>query len=225
VTAPAHPELAEAFASLPRRDYRLVLMDPPWAFRTFAGKDRTPTQKNFREAEDHYPTMSLAAMQALPVADIMAKDSCIAMWVVGSHCDAALALAEAWGCRFVTDLFYWAKQKLVDADQIDLFTGDIAPPRISMGYYTRKQIEPCWLFKRGKGLPVRSHDVRQLILAPTREHSRKPPEQYDRLEDLFGPLTGEDGTARRVELFSRTKRPGWDSWGNEVGKFEEEAAA
>jgi N6-adenosine-specific RNA methylase IME4 len=212
------------FAALPRRDYQLALMDPPWGFRTYAGNTRTPTQKNFREAEDHYPTMPLQDMQALPLAEIMAKDSCIVMWVVGSHCDAALALAQAWGYRFVTDLFYWAKQKLVHADQIDLFTGDIPPPRISMGYYTRKQVEPCWLFARGKGLAVRSHDVRQLIIEPTREHSRKPAEQYERLEALFGPLAGPEGQPRRVELFSRTARPGWDAWGNETGKFQEAAA-
>ncbi len=212
------------FATLPRTDYQLVLMDPPWAFRTFAGKDRTPTQKAFREAEDHYPTMSIEALAALPLGDIMAKDSCIAMWVVGSHLDAALALGKAWGYRFTTDLFYWAKQKLVQADQIDLFTGDIDPPRMSMGYYTRKQVEPCWLFSRGKGLPVMAHDVRQMIIEPTREHSRKPAEQYERLEALFGPLAGSDGAPRRAELFSRTTRPGWDVWGNETGKFEEAAA-
>lgn len=213
------------FATLPRADYRLALVDPPWSFRTFNGKSRTPTQKNFREAEDHYPTMSLDDMKALPVGDIMARDACLAMWLVGSHLDAALALGEAWGFRVVTDLFYWAKQRLIDADQIDMFTGDIPPPRMSMGYYSRKQVEPCWLFARGKGLPVLAHDVRQLIIEPTREHSRKPTEQYDRLTRLFGPLIAEDGSPRRVELFARTAMPGWDAWGNQVGKFSEEQAA
>lgn len=201
----------------PNPPYGLILADPPWAFRTFSGRDRTPTQKkNFNEAEDHYPTMSAADLAALPVASIAAKDALLAMWVVGSHIDAALDLGRAWGFTFVTDLFYWCKQRLIDADQIDLFTGDIAPPKISMGYHTRKQLEPCLLFKRGKGLPVLAHDVRQLILAPPLEHSRKPAEQYDRLDALYGT------TANRLELFSRTPRAGWDSWGNQVGKFEEE---
>lgn len=210
----------DPFAALPRRDYQLLLADPPWAFRTHAGADRTPTQKKFREAEDHYPTMPIAAMQALDVGSIASTNALLAMWIVGSHCDAALALGQAWGFRFVTDLFYWTKQKLVRADQIDMFTGDIAEPKISMGYHSRKQVEPCWLFARGKGLPVLDNGVRQLIIAPPAEHSRKPAEQYDRLARLYG---GPNRT-RCVELFSRTPRTGWDAWGNETGKFAEELA-
>lgn len=205
------------FAALAGQRFQLLLADPPWAFRTFNGRNRTPTQKAFREAEDHYPTMALAEMAALPVADIAAKDSLLAMWIVGSHCDDALALARAWGFTFTTDLFYWLKTKLINADQIDLFTGDIHPPKMSMGYHTRKQLEPCWLFTRGKGLPVHDHSVRQLIIEPPRQHSRKPAEQYARLDRLYGEVT-------RLELFSRTPRAGWTSWGNEAGKFEEDAA-
>ncbi|MDR7102972.1 MT-A70 family methyltransferase [Croceicoccus sp. BE223] len=197
--------------------YRVIYADPPWAFRTHLGVTRTPTQKNFNEAADHYPTMTIDAMAALPIAEMAAKDAVLAMWIVGSHCDVALDLARAWGFpTFVTDLFYWAKQKLIAADQIDLFTGDIAEPPMSMGYYSRKQVEPVWLFKRGKGVPVLAHDVRQLIVAPRSTHSRKPVEAYRRIERLFGDVP-------RVELFARNTRPGWDAWGNEVGKFGEAA--
>lgn len=202
-----------AVIDLPRNDYQLLLADPAWAFRTFAGRHRTPTQKKFREAEDHYPTMSVEGMALLAPQRYAAKNSVLAMWAVGSHLDAALRLGAAWGYTFRTDLFYWLKQKLVHADQVDWITGDIPEPRISMGYYTRKQLEPCLLFTRGKGLPVKANDVRQLIIAPTAEHSRKPAEQYDRLERLFGDV-------KRIELFARNTRAGWDSWGNEVGKFD-----
>jgi N6-adenosine-specific RNA methylase IME4 len=54
--------------------------------------------------------------------------------------------------------------------------------------------------------------VRQLIVAPKREHSRKPDEQYPALERLFGDVT-------RIELFARTTRAGWTAWGNQTGKF------
>jgi N6-adenosine-specific RNA methylase IME4 len=205
-------------AALPPGPFQLILADPPWAFRTHTSEGRTPTQKKFQEAEDHYPTMQQAEMAALPIGDVAGKDALLAMWIVGSHCDAALDLGRAWGFEFCTDLFYWLKQKRIRPDQMDLFTGDIAPLPMSMGYYSRKQIEPCWLFKRGKGLPVLDHGVRQLIVAPKRSHSRKPAEQYDRLDALFG----TDCT--RLELFSRTPRAGWTAWGNEVGKFEEEPA-
>lgn len=196
---------------LPTGPYRLCLMDPAWGFRTRGGEDRVPTQ-----AADPYATMSIEAMASLPVDEMMAPDSLIAMWVVGSHVAQAIDLAGRWGFSYVTDLFYWAKQRLVQADQIDLFTGDIAPPPFSMGYHTRKQVEPCLLFSRGRGLPVLDHGVPQLIVAPRAEHSRKPAEQYDRLTRLYGDVP-------RIEMFARNMARGWDAWGNEVGKYGEAA--
>jgi len=195
--------------------FQLILCDPPWAFRTHSGDHRTPTQKKFNEAEDHYPTMSFEEMAALPVSDVAAKDCALIMWAVGSHIDEALALGKAWGFTFKTDAFYWLKQKMIDAMQIDLFTDDIDPPRISMGYYTRKQVEPAFLFTRGKP-KVMAHDVRQAIIAPIREHSRKPQEIYGRCERLIG--------GPYLEMFARQAHPGWDCWGNQVDKFETGAA-
>jgi N6-adenosine-specific RNA methylase IME4 len=53
--------------------------------------------------------------------------------------------------------------------------------------------------------------VRSLIKAPRREHSRKPDEQYGRIEKLVdGPY---------LELFARQAWPGWSSWGNESEKY------
>ena len=50
------------------------------------------------------------------------------------------------------------------------------------------------------------------MFAPRREHSRKPDEVADAIVRLCGDLP-------RIELFARTRRPGWDAWGNEVDKF------
>jgi N6-adenosine-specific RNA methylase IME4 len=195
---------------LPRGRYRCILADPPWAFRTFSGETMTP----HRCAEDHYSTMSLAEMQELPVGEVAAKDCALFLWVVGSHLEESLALARAWGFAFKTDAFYWLKQRLIGADQIDLFTGDVPELRIGFGYWTRKQVEPCWLFTRGSP-PRLGKGVRQVIAEPRREHSRKPDEQYARIEALVaGP---------RLELFARSRRPGWDAWGNQVEKFGEAA--
>lgn len=183
-----------------------ILADPPWAFETHSGETMTP----HRCAEDHYQTMTLEQMAALTVQTIAAKDCALFMWVVGSHLEESFALARAWGFSFKTDAFYWLKQKLIAADQIDLFTGDIAEPRMGFGYWTRKQVEPCLLFTRGK--PGRlAKGVRQAIIEPRREHSRKPDAQYERIEALVaGP---------RIELFARQQRPGWECWGNQTDKF------
>ena len=198
--------------ALPADHFGCILADPPWAFRTFSGENMTP----HRCAEDHYRTMSFDDMAALPVGERAAKDCALFMWVVGSHLTEAIALADAWGFTFKTDAFYWVKQRLIDADQADLFTNDLPEPRMGFGYWTRKQVEPCWLFTRGKPRRI-GKGVRQVILEPRREHSRKPDCQYGRIESLVdGPY---------LELFARTTRPGWTAWGNQTDKFAGELVA
>lgn len=196
--------------TLPAGPFGCIYADPPWAFRTFSGENMTP----HRCAEDHYRTMTFDEMAALPVRDIAAKDCALFMWVVGSHLTEAIALAAAWGFEFKTDAFYWIKQRLLQADQIDLFTGDIAEPRMGFGYWTRKQVEPCWLFTRGS--PARlNKGVRQVIVEPRREHSRKPDVARERIEALVG--------GPYLEMFARSTRPGWVAWGNQTDKFGEAA--
>jgi len=197
--------------TIPPGGFGAIYADPPWAFRTFSGENMTP----HRCAEDHYRTMTLAELKALPISDIAARDCALFMWVVGSHLAESIELASTWGFTFKTDAFYWIKQRLIGADQIDLFTGDIPEPRMGFGYWTRKQVEPCWLFTRGSPRRL-SKGVRQVILEPRREHSRKPEAARERIEQLVsGPY---------LELFARTSRPVWSAWGNEVGKFADAAA-
>jgi N6-adenosine-specific RNA methylase IME4 len=82
---------------------------------------------------------------------------------------------------------------------------------MGLGYWTRANTEPCLLATRGKPKRLNA-DVRQGIIEPRREHSRKPDCVHDRIERLVaGPY---------LELFARARRPGWDAWGNEVGKFD-----
>jgi N6-adenosine-specific RNA methylase IME4 len=88
--------------------------------------------------------------------------------------------------------------------------------RIGLGKTTRKGSEQCFFGKRGNPR-VLAHDVREVILAPIREHSRKPDEVFRRIERFCaGPY---------LDLFGRESRPGWDVWGNEAGKFDQQEAA
>jgi N6-adenosine-specific RNA methylase IME4 len=95
------------------------------------------------------------------------------------------------------------------AGQIDMFRDDL-DASVGMGYWTRANSEACLLATRGKPKRLNA-DVRQGIIAPRREHSRKPDGIHARIERLVaGPY---------CELFARERRPGWDAWGNEVDKF------
>jgi N6-adenosine-specific RNA methylase IME4 len=74
----------------------------------------------------------------------------------------------------------------------------------------RHQTELVLLARRGNCRRQRK-DVRELILAPRREHSRKPDEFYRRVEAYCaGPF---------VDLYARERRTGWDAYGDEVNKF------
>jgi N6-adenosine-specific RNA methylase IME4 len=82
---------------------------------------------------------------------------------------------------------------------------------MGLGYWTRANSEVCLLATRGKPKRLNA-DVRQAIVEPRRQHSRKPDCVPGRIERLVaGPY---------LELFARTKRPGWTVWGNQTDKFE-----
>jgi N6-adenosine-specific RNA methylase IME4 len=77
---------------------------------------------------------------------------------------------------------------------------------------TRKNMEIAWEGRRGN--PKRAdRGVPELIVAPRREHSRKPDEQYERIERLVGP-----GKVM-VELFARQQWPGWHCYGDQLDQF------
>ena len=84
------------------------------------------------------------------------------------------------------------------------------------GFYTRANAEVCLLgtSKKSKAKSViESHSVRQIIVAPVREHSQKPAETRCRIQELMG------AKHSYIELFARNTTPGWDVWGDEVNKY------
>jgi N6-adenosine-specific RNA methylase IME4 len=177
--------------SLPFPDgkYSVIYTDPPWQFEVWSGEGKD------RAAENHYPTMTLDNIKALPVADLAADDCALFLWAVMPQLPEALAVIEAWGFEYKTCAFVWVKQ-----------TKDGKKFATGMGYWTRANAEICLLAT--KGSPQRLHaDVHQVIASPRGRHSSKPKETYERIERLVG--------GPYIELFARNKRPEWTGWGNE----------
>lgn len=194
---------------LPRGHFRAIYADPPWHFQTYneAGRQRSPDWKPFKGSPSiHYDTMSAEAIRALPVADLAADDSCLFLWICWPLLSEALELITAWGFTYKTCAFSWTK---AHAGQIEMFRDD-ADVQVGMGYWTRSNSEVCLLATRGKPRRLNA-DVRQAIIEPRREHSRKPDCVPARIERLVG--------GPYLELFARTQRPGWTVWGNETDKF------
>ena len=174
--------------------YAAILADPPWQFNAYSGPRVAQ-----RSAHQHY---KLSPFEELAAFDVPSADNCaLFLWVVDSHLDQGIELMKRWGFDFKTIAFIWVKTCKSDPSR----------PRMGMGLWTRKQAEICILGTRGK-VPRRDKGVRQVIMAPRREHSRKPDEIYERIERLVdGPY---------LEMFARQSRPGWDARGDEVGKFD-----
>jgi N6-adenosine-specific RNA methylase IME4 len=183
-----------AMLMLPEIKAGAILADPPLAFETWSrkGEDRTP--------QHHYGCLSFDELAAIPVASIAAPDCFLFLWVPLRSVDLVKPLIEAWGFAFSGSAFTWAK---LNRKAPTWFMGG--------GYGTRHNAEICWLGRRGHP-QRRSKGVRELIVAPRREHSRKPDEVYQRVEALcHGPY---------VELFARQQWAGWTCVGDEVGKFQ-----
>jgi N6-adenosine-specific RNA methylase IME4 len=156
--------------------------------------------------------MTLDEVTALPVGDLAAADCCLFLWASWPMLPEAMAVISAWGFEYKTCAFDWMK---AHAGQIELFRDD-TDALMGMGYWTRANSEPCLLATRGKPKRLNA-DVRMGIIEPRREHSRKPDCVHGRIERLVaGPY---------VELFARSSRIGWHTWGNETTKFDRQEAA
>lgn len=198
--------MSDPFAGLPRNHYGAILADPPWVFNSLWGARRRKTKNGYpsRAVERHYDLQEDDEIAALPIADLAAPNCILFMWTCWPVLQRSFAILDAWGFTYKTCAFSWMK-----ADPYRLFA-DEQTPYMGLGYWTRSNTEPCLLATRGKPRRLNA-DVRQGIIAPRREHSRKPDGIHQRVERLVaGPY---------LELFARETKPGWDCWGNETTKF------
>lgn len=168
-----------------------MLADPPWRFANRTGKV-APEHRRL----DRYSTMDLEAICALPVPEVVAKDAHLYLWVPNALLPEGLRVMQAWGFRYVSNVV-WAKRRK-----------DGGPDGRGVGFYFRNVTEPILFGVRGsmRTLPPARSQV-NMIETRKREHSRKPDEQYDLIEQCSpGPY---------LEMFARHPHDGWSVWGDE----------
>lgn len=197
------------FGQLKMFGYDLIMADPPWLTKMRSEKGEA------KSSMAHYGSMSFADIAALPVGDLMSRDCVLFLWctwplmLYGGDPERHYTDANAswspvgdvmvsWGCRYVSAGAWHKKTRH-------------GKTSFGTGYRMRSACEPFLLGITGK--PTTSRSERNLIEGLAREHSRKPEEAYAWCERY---MPG----ARKLELFSRTSRPGWDTWGYEAGKFD-----
>ena len=183
------------WGDLAPRAYGLVMIDPPWRFELYSERGEE------KSAQAQYRCMSLDDIAALPVRDLAARDCLLWLWATAPMLPDQLAVMAGWGVRYVTS-GAWVKTTV---------TGKLA---FGTGYVLRSAHEPFLIGALGE--PDTTRAVRSVVMAQAREHSRKPDAAYAAAEQLVPRV-------RRADVFSRQRRAGWDAFGDEIGKFTEEA--
>ena len=165
---------------------KTILADPPWN-ESGGGKIK-------RGADRHYPLMKTQDIIDMPVSQLAEDDAHLYLWVTNGHLPHGLMVMQAWGFTYKTCIT-WAKD------------------RFGLGQYFRGQTEHVLFGVRGNIPYGRRSDGkraqgRTLITAPRQEHSAKPEELRAMIQVVSpGPY---------LELFARTRAPGWKVWGNEI---------
>jgi len=138
-------------------------------------------------AKADYATMSFSQLMDLPVEPLADDDCHLYLWITNRSLPKGFSLMEKWGFRYVTALT-WVK------------------PHFGMGNYFRGQTEHVLFGVRGSQ-PLKRKDVGTVFSASRgpNGHSSKPVEFYDLVESCSpGPY---------LEMFSRSDRQDWQTWG------------
>lgn len=183
--------------------YSTIVADPPWRvmggslvggvgegfdWQPITGRSHGPSRPLV------YPTMSVAEIGALPVADLAAPDAALYLWTINAYVEDSYEVARAWGFTPST-LCVWAKNPMGGG------LGGAFGISTEFFLYARKG-HPVERRVTGTWFNWKRHYVNG---KPS--HSAKP--------DAFYDLTEQVNDGPRVELFARRARLGWDYWGDE----------
>lgn len=229
------------FTDLPQGHYAAAVIDPPWKYLTWSKKGMG------RSPDRHYDTMTLEEIMAIPLKTVLKPRAIVFVWVIDTHVEMALELLKAWGLKYKTVGFYWAKtnkdgsmfmgtghwtranpehvmEAVLDDEPDDgtcRYCGDTG------WFYGDKDLGPCGCEASYR---LDEQEVERCFLSTT---NRPPSRQDAAVRRLIVSPRREhsrkpDETLERVErlvegpyleMFSRADRDGWDSWGDQAGMF------
>lgn len=180
-------ELAAKQTALPDKRYGVILADPEWRFEPWSresGMDRA--------ADNHYPTSPTEIIAQRDIRSIAADDCVLFLWATVPMLPAALEVMKAWGFEYRSHAMW---------DKVHIGTG----------YWFRNRHELLLVGTRGEiPAPAMGEQFPSVFQAPRRDHSAKPEQFLEMIEEYFPSLA-------KIELNRRgPPRAGWDAWGNEA---------
>jgi len=168
---------------LPDGKYQVFYADPPWKYGN-------SMPEYFTEQANHYQLMTLQEICDLPIKAMIDQNAVLFLWVTSPILKESFDVIKSWGFEYKTS-FIWDKIKH------------------NMGHYSSVRHEILLLCIKGS-YPIQNKKLYDSVLSIERtEHSKKPTEYYDMIEDLYP-------NSKKIELFSRNKREGWECYGNQI---------
>ncbi len=182
----------EFIAEIQQNNYGAILADPPWRFQNRTGK-MAPEHKRL----SRYPTLSLDEIKEIPVHLVANKNSHLYLWVPNALLKEGLEVMESWGFKYKSNLIWHKVRK------------DGGPDGRGVGFYFRNTTEIILFGTRGNLRTLNPGRTQvNIIRSQKQEHSRKPDELYNIIENCSpGPF---------LEIFARGKRKNWDVFGNQA---------
>lgn len=173
--------------------YDLIYADPPWK-QSKGGKKSVRENSSGKPLD--YPVCSLDEIKEhLSLATAATGDNSILfLWTIDKYLFEAQQIAESLGYKLHARMIW------------DKVTGIPAAFTVRYGH------EYLLYMYKGKLTPV-AKDERGKIHTVFREkvtkHSKKPEIAYEIIERLYPDL-------KKLEMYARNTRNGWDSWGNQI---------
>ena len=186
---------SHVWRALPGHSYDVIVADPPWSYHG--------QQDKWGAAAKFYDTLDDETMLSLPIPRLLSHKGILFLWATSPRLDAALRCIDSWGLTFRGVAFVWVKTR---KDGKPIGAQGVRPSIIKP---TAEYVLAASRVEKGRPLKLCNEAVPNVILAPRREHSRKPEEVQAYLETMYP-------SARRLEMFAREARDGWDCWGDQA---------
>ena len=188
----SNPSIKEQIREMQK--YSVVLSDPPWK-QAKGGKKKVRPHSSGGELE--YPTLSIEDIEQLHrdvAISNSTDDHILFMWTTEKYLREAEDMIKRLGYKLHARMI-WNK-----------VTGIPAAFTIRYGH---DYLLYCY---HGKMLPVAPEErgkIHSVFTEKVGRHSKKPEISYQIIEQLFP-------DHRKLEMYARQERDGWDVWGNEV---------
>lgn len=173
--------------------YDLIYADPPWK-QSKGGKKSVRENSSGKPLD--YPVCSLDEIKEhLSLATAASGDNSILfLWTIDKYLFEAQEIAESLGYKLHARMIW------------DKVTGIPAAFTVRYGH------EYLLYMYKGKLTPVAKEErgkIHTVFREKVTKHSKKPEVAYEIIERLYPNL-------RKLEMYARNTRPGWDCFGNEV---------